>query len=212
MLFSHPTLVSLTLQDLVFWGSGSGKVVAENLRRNSKLETLELRSCGLAGDSSILSGLGGNATLQRLDMTDADLSMEAPAMAKALVKNKVLQSCILCKTYLGGDEKTLHSNLCNIIRALESHPTMTELAMQGMHSYIYEDGSRPVTFIRLALDIIIKVLERDRVPHGRGRARRVSGFTEIGRELFPGFEPIGILGTLAGWKRQDGMVGIYDEC
>jgi hypothetical protein len=162
-LFSHPTLVSLTLQDLVFWGSGSGKVVAESLRRNSKLETLELPSCVLAGDASILAGLDGNATLQRLDMTDADLSMEAPAMANALVKNKVLQCCILSKTRLGGDEEAHHSNLCNIIRAMESHPTMTELAMQGMHSYIYEDGSRPVTFIRLALEASLQVLESNRV-------------------------------------------------
>jgi hypothetical protein len=162
-LFSHPTLVSLTLQDLVIWGSGSGKVAAESLRRNSKLEELELRSCVLAGDASILAGLDGNATLQRLDMTDADLSMEAPAIAKALVKNKVLQSCILSKARLGGDEEAHHSNLCNIIRALENHPTMTELAIQGMHSYIYEDKTRPVSFIRLALDVIVTVLESNRV-------------------------------------------------
>lgn len=162
-LFSHPTLMSLTLQDLVVWGSGSGKVAAESLRRNNKLEMLELRSCVLAGDASILAGLDGNTTLQRLDMTDADLSMEAPAIAKALVKNKVLQSCILSKARLGGDEEGHHSNLCNIIRALESHPTMTELAMQGMHSYIYEDKTRPVSFIRLALDVIVQVLESNRV-------------------------------------------------
>jgi hypothetical protein len=161
-LFSHPTLLSLTLQDLVIWGSGSGKVAAESLRRNSRLETLELRSCVLAGDASILAGLDGNATLQRLDMTDADLSMEAPTMAKAMVKNKVLKSCILSKARLGGDEEAHHSNLCNIIRALESHPTMTELAMQGMHSYIYEDKTRPVSFIRLALDVIVQVLESNR--------------------------------------------------
>jgi hypothetical protein len=162
-LFSHPTLVSLSLHDLVIWGSGSGKVAAESLRRKSKLERLELRSCVLAGDASILAGLDGNATLQRLDMTDADLSMEAPAMAKAMVKNKVLQSCILSKARLGGDEEAHHSNLCNIILALKSHPTMTELAMQGMHSYIYEDKTRPVSFIRLALEVIVQVVESNRV-------------------------------------------------
>jgi hypothetical protein len=162
-LFSHPTLLSLALQDLVIWGSGSGKVAAESLRRNSKLETLELRSCVLAGDASILAGLDGNATLQRLDMTDADLSMEAPAMAEAMVKNKVLQSCILSKARLGGDEEAHHSNLCNIILALKRHPIMTKLAIQGMHSYIYEDKTRPVSFIRLALDVIVQVLESNRV-------------------------------------------------
>jgi hypothetical protein len=98
-----------------------------------------------------------------LDMTDADLSMEAPAMAKAMVKNKVLQSCLLSKARLGGDEEAHHSNLCNIILALKSHPRITELAMQGMHSYIYEDKTRQVSFIRLALEAIVQVLESNRV-------------------------------------------------
>lgn len=158
-LFSHPTLRSLALQDLVL----SGKVTAESLRRNNKLETLALRSCVLAGDDSILEGLDGNSTLQRLDMTDADLSIEAPAMARALVNNKVLQSCILSKARLGGDEVAHHSNLLNIIRALESHPTMQELEIRGMHSYIYEDKSRPLHFIRSALCAIVQVLENNRV-------------------------------------------------
>jgi hypothetical protein len=188
-MFSQPTLMSLTLQDLVIWGSGSGKVAAESLRRNSKLETLELRSCVLAGDASILAGLDGNTTLQRLDVTDADLSMEAPGIAKALAR-------------LGGDEEAHHSNLCSIIRALENRPTMTELAIQGMHSYIYEDKTRPGSFIRLALDVIVTVLESNRV------------LTEIRMdEVVVHDEILGLQKSdVTGWKRQDGMGRIHGEC
>jgi len=162
-LFSLPTLTSLSLQDLVLWGSGSGSVTAASLRQNSKLEALELHSCILAGDESILAGLGGNTTLHTLDMTDSDLSMEAVAMAEALLTNKTLQSCNISKARLGGEEETHHANLSRIVRALEKHPALTVLDIQGMHSYIYQDGLRPLTFIRSALDSIIQVLQNNRV-------------------------------------------------
>lgn len=163
-LLEHcPQLQSLTLENVVVWGAGSGAAVAKALRQHEHLEALALRSCILAADAPLLAGLDHNNSMTNLDLHDSDLSLEVAGLVTALEQNATLESCNLSRTRLGGDEKTHHVQLCRLMTALQSHPTLVELHVRDQHSYQYDDGTLPTPYIGQALQALVRALQQNRV-------------------------------------------------